>query len=168
MRRRLQSRRLHDQEDPDGSNNDRSVEENVSHSDISDCRECAQIADCVLQLQRKVLTSAVTEADWEANMQIIPITIDPNVRFSLSRRVKTERKSVADAGAENADMEEDYEYRREEAVMQEEKPNPKTNNQCRGLLQPEQEEDEAENGQVHGIESNTDHQTITRAGMQES
>lgn len=162
MRRRRQYQHL-----PDVSNNEKSSEKNVSHSSRDDDREVARIADCILQLQRKVLTSAAPETDWEAKMQIVPVTTDPDARLPLPRRVKPESKNT---GATDGDVENDYEYRREEGVaVQEVKA--KTDDQHHGLLQQPQEDKEDEGveiGEAHGNMSNPDNQTITRVEGREN
>lgn len=147
-RRRLQDRRLLlDKEDSDGSTNNGGgniEEENVNYRGRDDDREVARIADCVLQLQRKVLTSAAPKVKWEAKMQIFPVTTDPTVCFPLARRVvKAERESVMDGQGSDAE-EDDYEYRREEDGVESQDVQPITDDQYQELPQPEREVEEAE------------------------
>lgn len=140
MRRRLQYQRLHNKEGPDARpNNDASLNQNVTYRGRDDDREVARIADCILQLQRKVLASAAPEARWEAKMQIVPVTADSAVRFSFPRRVQAESEN---AGLEDGDLEDDYEYRREMRIaLQEVEPTTTDDDDQynQGLLQPEQE-----------------------------
>ena len=64
-------------------------------------------------------------------MQIVPVTTDPDARLPLPRRIKPESKNT---GATDGDVENDYEYRREEGVaVQEVKP--KIDDQYSRLLQ---------------------------------
>lgn len=141
-RRKIQYRRLHDNETPDAFNKDDNVDGDVSYGGRCEDREIARVADGLLQMQRKLLTSAAPEAVWEARMQKVPITTDPAARFPVPRRVKAENNNKNTGGAEDGDVEDDYEYRREEGVtVQEVKP--KTDDQYQELLsQQEQQQQE--------------------------